>query len=83
MHNSKRSLLDLAREDLATARKRDPAARSTASPHAPCPRPPETSPASRSTQPQSSASASSSTTVWEWSSVRRPKLATTSCCSTE
>ena len=29
MHNSKRSLLDLAREDLATARKRDPAARSS------------------------------------------------------
>ena len=28
MHNSKRSLLELAREDLATARKRDPAARS-------------------------------------------------------
>ena len=29
MHNSQRSLLDLAREDLATARKRDPAARSS------------------------------------------------------
>ena len=29
MHNSHRSLLDLAREDLATARKRDPAARSS------------------------------------------------------
>ena len=28
MHNSERSLLDLAREDLATARRRDPAARS-------------------------------------------------------
>ena len=28
MHNSHRSLLDLAREDLATARRRDPAARS-------------------------------------------------------
>ena len=28
MHNSNRSLLDLAREDLATARRRDPAARS-------------------------------------------------------
>ena len=29
MHNSHRSFLDLAREDLATARRRDPAARSS------------------------------------------------------